>query len=110
MHETNDSRRPEVGNLQLSQPGDYTHLLPELSQCYTLRTHMKQALASVLKAVAGIAGLVFLLAPVTGMGILVSVIGLVVAIVGGVTSSHLSDDDGQSGYWPKGPVPNAFAD
>jgi len=76
MHETNDSRRPEVGNLQLSQPGDYTHLLPELSQCYTLRTHMKQALASVLKAVAGIAGLVFLLAPVTGMGILVSVIGL----------------------------------
>jgi hypothetical protein len=63
---------------------------------------MKHALASVLKAVAGIAGLVFLLAPVTGMGILVSVIGLVAAIIAGVTSSHLSDD-GQSGYWPKGP-------
>lgn len=64
---------------------------------------MKQALASVLKAVAGIAGLVFLLAPVTGMGILVSVIGLVVAIIAEVTSSHLSDDDGQRGYWPKDP-------
>ena len=62
---------------------------------------MKQALSSVLKAVAGIAGLVFLLAPVTGMGILVSVINLLVAIIAAVTSSHLSDDDGQSGYWPK---------
>jgi len=86
----------------LTLSGDDTQV-PELSQCYTLRTHMKQALASVLKAVAGIAGLVFLLAPVTDMGILVSVIGLVVAIIAGVASSHLSDDDGQSGYWPKGP-------
>jgi hypothetical protein len=65
---------------------------------------MKQLLASVLKAVAGIAGLVFLLAPITGMGILVSVIALVVAIIAGVTSSHLNDDEDQSGgYWPKGP-------
>jgi len=65
---------------------------------------MKQLLASVLKAVAGIAGLVFLLAPITGMGILVSVIALVVAIIAGVTSSHLTDDENQSGgYWPKGP-------
>ena len=65
---------------------------------------MKQGLASLLKVVAGIAGLVFLLAPITGMGILVSVIGLVVAIIAGVTSSHLSDDDDQSsGYWPKPP-------
>jgi len=64
---------------------------------------MKEGLASLLKVVAGIAGLVFLLAPITGMGILVSVIALVVAIIAGVTSSHLSDDDSQSGYWPKGP-------
>jgi hypothetical protein len=34
----------------------------------TIRTHMKPRLARLLKAVAGIAGLVFLLAPVTGMG------------------------------------------
>ena len=54
---------------------------------------MKQMLASVLKAVAGIAGLVFLLAPITGMGILVSVIALVVAIIAGITSSHLNDDE-----------------
>ena len=64
---------------------------------------MKEGLASLLKVVAGIAGLVFLLAPITGMGILVCVIGLVVAIIAGVTSSHLSDDDGQSGFWSKGP-------
>ena len=65
---------------------------------------MKQGLASLLKAVAGIAGLVFLLAPITGMGILVAVIALTVAIITGVTGSHLSDDDDQSGgYWPKGP-------
>jgi hypothetical protein len=63
---------------------------------------MKHALARVLKAVAGIAGLVFLLASVTGTGILVSVIGLVAAITAGITSSHLSDD-GQSGYRPKDP-------
>jgi hypothetical protein len=64
---------------------------------------MKQGLASLLKAIAGIAGVVFLLAPVTSMGILVTVIALVVAIIAGVTGSHLSDDDDQSGYWPKGP-------
>ena len=47
---------------------------------------------------------VFLLAPITGMGTLVSVIALVVAIIAGVTSSHLNDDEDQSGgYWPKGP-------
>jgi hypothetical protein len=65
---------------------------------------MKQGLTSLLKAIAGIAGVVFLLAPVTSMGILVTVIALVVAIIAGVTGSHLSDDDDQSGgYWPKGP-------
>jgi hypothetical protein len=51
-----------------------------------------------------VAGLVFLLAPITGKGILLSVIALVVAIIAGVTGSHLSDDDDQGGgYWPKGP-------
>jgi len=65
---------------------------------------MKQGLASLLKVVAGIAGVVFLLAPFTSMGVLVSVIALVVAIIAGVTSSHLSDDEDQNGgYWPKGP-------
>ena len=65
---------------------------------------MKQGLASLLKAVAGISGLVFLLAPFSSMGILVAVIALVVAIIAGVTGSHLSDDEDQSGgYWPKGP-------
>jgi hypothetical protein len=65
---------------------------------------MKQMLASLLKAVAGIAGLVFLLVPFTSMGILVAVIALVVAIIAGVTSHHLNDDEDQGGgYWPKGP-------
>ena len=65
---------------------------------------MKQGLASLLKVIAGIAGLVFLLAPFTSMGILVAVIALVVAIMAGVTGIHLSNDEDQSGgYWPKGP-------
>ena len=66
---------------------------------------MKPALATILKAVAGIAGLVFLLAPMTGMGILISVVSLVVAFIAGVTSHHLSDDEdtSNSGYWPKDP-------
>ena len=64
---------------------------------------MKQGVASILKAIAGIAALVCLLTPVTGMGILVFVIALIVAIIAGVIGSHLSDDDSQSGYWPKGP-------
>ena len=65
---------------------------------------MKQELAGLLKAVAGIAGVVFILAPMTGMGILVAVIALVVAIIAGVTGSHLCDDEDQGGgYWPKGP-------
>jgi hypothetical protein len=64
---------------------------------------MKHGLGSALKVVAGIAGLVFLLSPLTSMGILVSVIALVVAIITGVLGSHLSEDDEQSGYWPKDP-------
>ena len=64
---------------------------------------MKQGVTSILKAIAGIAALVCLLTPVTGMGILVFVIALIVAIIAGVIGSHLSDDDSQSGYWPKGP-------
>jgi hypothetical protein len=64
---------------------------------------MKQGLAIILKSIAGIAALVCLLTPVTGMGILVFVIALIVAIITGVIGSHLSDDDSQSGYWPRGP-------
>ena len=64
---------------------------------------MKHALASLLKAIAGIAAVVCLLSPVTAMGVLVFVIALIVAIIAGVMGSHLSDDDDQSGYWPKDP-------
>jgi hypothetical protein len=38
-----------------------------------------------------------------GMGILVFVTALIVAIIAGVIGSHLSDDDDQGGYWPKDP-------
>lgn len=64
---------------------------------------MKQGLASILKAIAGIAALVCLLTPVTGLGMLVFVIALFVAIIAGVTGSHLSEDDNSAGYWPKDP-------
>ncbi len=65
---------------------------------------MKHGLGSALRAVAGIAGVVFLLAPITSMGILVSVIALMVAVITGVLGSQLSDDeDDHSGYWPKDP-------
>jgi len=65
---------------------------------------MKQGVSSVLKAIAGIAVVVCLLTPVRGMGLLVFVVALIVAIVAGVIGHHLSGDDDQSGYWPKGPV------
>src|SRR5262244_582781 len=48
------------------------------------KQHLKKGLASAFKAVAGIAGFVFFMAPVTNMGILVSVIALMVAITTGV--------------------------
>ena len=49
------------------------------------RQHLKKGIASVLKAGAGIAaGLVCLMAPVTGVGILVSMVALIVAIIMGV--------------------------
>jgi hypothetical protein len=62
---------------------------------------MKQGFGGILKAVAGVAALVCLLSPVTGNGILVFVIALFVAIIAGVTGSHLSEDDDQGGFWPK---------
>jgi hypothetical protein len=67
---------------------------------------MKNALATILKAVAGLAGVVFLMAPVTDMGVIVSMIALAVAITTGIMGVHLSDDDrsnNDSGYWPKDP-------
>ncbi len=60
-------------------------------------------LAFILKSVAGIAGVVFFFAPITDTGILISLVALVVAIITGVLGSHLSDDEGQSGYWPVDP-------
>jgi hypothetical protein len=68
---------------------------------------MKQALAKVLKTIAGVAGVVFLFAPLTDNGILVSVAALFVAIITGVLGTHLGDGEGQSGYWPTDPNPPA---
>lgn len=67
------------------------------------KEHVKKGLASVFKAVAGIAGLVFFMAPITNMGILVSVIALVVAIITGVLGVHLSGGETHSGHWPQDP-------
>ncbi len=67
---------------------------------------MKQGLATVLKAVAGLAGFVALMAPITDSGLVITGIALLVAIIAGVIGIHLSDDDdeGQSGgYWPSDP-------
>ena len=64
---------------------------------------MRQALAHIPKVIAGLAGVVFLLAPLTDTGVIVTVVALVVAIITAVASSHLSDDEGSSGYWPKDP-------
>jgi hypothetical protein len=61
---------------------------------------MKQALAGLLKAIAKIAGFVFLLARITDMGVIVMFIAAPAAVIGAVASSHLSDDedDSNSGY------------
>jgi uncharacterized membrane protein HdeD (DUF308 family) len=66
---------------------------------------MRKAAAAALKVVCGIAGLVFLASPFTATGILVCVIAGVVAIITGVISHQLSDEDdnSNSGYWPKDP-------
>jgi hypothetical protein len=64
---------------------------------------MKQLLARVLKALAGIAVVVALLTPVAGLGIVVFAISLIVAIVAGAIGSNLSDEEDQGSYWPKGP-------
>ena len=77
--------------------------MPESDTSEHDRRHATQGLGSVLKIVAGIAGLVCLMAPITDMGILASIIALIVAIITGVLGVHLSDDKGHSGYWPKDP-------
>jgi hypothetical protein len=68
---------------------------------------MKQVLATVLKAVAGLAGFVALMAPITDTGLVVTGIALLVAIITGVIGVHLSDDpkDQGGGYWPQDPNP-----
>jgi hypothetical protein len=45
---------------------------------------MKQGLATVLKAVAGLAGVVALLAPVTDAGLVITGIAILVAMIAGV--------------------------
>jgi len=64
---------------------------------------MKQRLARILKALAGIAAVVALLTPVAGLGIVVFVISLFVAIIAGAIGFNVSDEEDQGGYWPKGP-------
>jgi hypothetical protein len=64
---------------------------------------MKRGLANVLKVVAGLAVVVCLLTPVRGSGIIVFVIALLVALIAGLTSRYLSDEENEDGYWPKGP-------
>lgn len=64
---------------------------------------MKQVLAHILKALAGIAVVVALLTPVAGLGIVVFAISLIVAIIAGAIGTNLSDEEDQGGYWPKGP-------
>jgi hypothetical protein len=64
---------------------------------------MKQALAAVLKAIAGVAAVVCILTPVAGLGIVVFVIAFPVAVIAGVAGSHLSDDESGGGYWPEDP-------
>jgi hypothetical protein len=64
---------------------------------------MKQVLGTILRAIAGIAAVVCVLSPMTGMGALVFVIALFVAIIAGVTGSHLRNDEDQGGYWPTDP-------
>jgi len=66
---------------------------------------MKQGLATALKAVAGLAGTVALLAPITDTGLVITGMALLVAIIAGVIGIHLSDDDDdqRGGYWPQDP-------
>jgi hypothetical protein len=66
---------------------------------------MKHGLATVLKAVAGLACVVALMAPITDTGLVITGIALLAAIIAGVTGIRLSDDDeGQrGGYWPQDP-------
>jgi hypothetical protein len=66
---------------------------------------MKRGLAGILKGVAGMAFIVFLLAPVAGMGIVVCISALFVAVIAGAVGSNLNDDDegSNSGYWPRDP-------
>src|SRR5215813_7928728 len=65
----------------------------------TFSTSVKTGLGTILKAVAGGAGLVCLLTPLTGLGVLVFVFALFVAIIAGVTGTHLSGKP-HGGYWP----------
>jgi hypothetical protein len=54
---------------------------------------MKQGRDGILKAIAGVAGVVFLLTPITDMGISESLVALVIAIAAGVAGSRLGDDE-----------------
>jgi len=58
---------------------------------------MKQGLASILKALAGISAVVALRMPVAGMGIVVFIISLFVAIIAGALGFNLSDEEDQGG-------------
>jgi hypothetical protein len=76
---------------------------PKWTEWYDSSIPMRQGLARILKALAGIAGVVALLTPVAGMGIVVFAVSLIVAIIAGAIGFDLSDEEDQGGYWPKGP-------
>jgi hypothetical protein len=62
----------------------------------------KHILLNALKAIAGIAAVVFLLAPVNSViGMLLFSVAIVVLIVCSAISSNL--DDKNTGYWPDEP-------
>ena len=75
-----------------------------------LNAKLRKTIADVLKAVAGLAAVVFLLAPIgTWNQVLLCGISIVVAIICVAISSNLSDDDDadggkSSGYWPSDPI------
>ncbi len=61
---------------------------------------MKRLALNILKFAAGIAGVVFLFAPLhTAMGGLICMASFLIAIVCAAASAQLDDDN--TGYWPK---------
>ena len=66
----------------------------------------KRIIRGAIKTVAGIAALVFFLAPMkTNAGLLLFVGSIVVLLVCFGLLKFLEDDDDNTGYWPTNPKP-----